>query len=239
VLRSRFYGEGDKIVTFLTRDFGKMSGIAKGAQKSKRRFVASLEPFTHVHLAFRSRPQNDLCFIESADIIRSARKLAFDLDRYAFSTYVVEIIDSMVEGREAEASLFDLAESTLARIDESPGTPDAMWLRYFETKVLSLTGLEPRFGYCNRCQRPSIAGGGHFRFDPRAGALACEACGDGTGMAVSEAAIASMLLLQGDRPDELPSSTRGEVRMLLQTFIGYHLRRPLRSPALLREILEA
>lgn len=200
--------------------------------------MASLEPFTHVRLAFRSRPQADLCFIESADIVRSARKLAFDLDRYAFSIYVVEIIDSMVEGQEAEASLFDLAESTLERIDGSAAAPDALWLRYFETKVLSLAGLEPRFERCHRCQRPSHDAGARFRFDPRGGTLRCDGCSDGSGMAVSEAAIASMLLLQRDLPDDLPSSTRGEVRMILQTFIAHHLRRPLRSPALLREILE-
>ena len=42
------YGESDKIVTFLTRDLGKVTGIAKGAKHSKRRFVNVLEPFTHV-----------------------------------------------------------------------------------------------------------------------------------------------------------------------------------------------
>lgn len=216
-----------------------MAGIAKGAQKSKRRFVASLEPFTHVRLAFRSRPHADLCFIEAADIVRSARKLAFDLDRYAFSTYVVELIDSMVEGQEADTALFDLAESTLERIDASSGAPDPLWLRYFEAKMLALTGLEPRFDRCHRCRRPSREPGVRFRFDPRGGAIACEFCGDGSGLAVTEAGIVSMLLLQENRPEELPAATRGEVRVLLQTFLNHHLRRPLRSPALLREILEA
>src|SRR5262249_13900999 len=116
VLRSRAYGESDKIVGFLSRDFGKFSGIAKGALRSKRRFVASLEPFTHVRLGFRIRGQSDLCFVESAEIVRAARKLAFDLDRYAYSTYTVELIDSMVEGREAEPAIFDLTETMLQRI---------------------------------------------------------------------------------------------------------------------------
>ena len=40
-MRSRAYGESDKIVAFLSRDFGKISGIAKGALRSKRRFVAT------------------------------------------------------------------------------------------------------------------------------------------------------------------------------------------------------
>jgi DNA repair protein RecO (recombination protein O) len=54
VLRGRPHGESDKIVTFLTKDWGKVTGIAKGAKRSQRRFVNVLEPFTHVQLRFRS-----------------------------------------------------------------------------------------------------------------------------------------------------------------------------------------
>ena len=56
VVRARVFGESDKIVTFLTRDLGKVTGIAKGAKRSKRRFVNVLEPFTHVSLRLRQRP---------------------------------------------------------------------------------------------------------------------------------------------------------------------------------------
>jgi DNA repair protein RecO (recombination protein O) len=35
VIRSFNYGESDKIVTFFTKDFGKIKGIAKGARRSK------------------------------------------------------------------------------------------------------------------------------------------------------------------------------------------------------------
>jgi len=42
VIRARVFGESDKIVTFLTRDLGKITGIAKGAKHSKRRSVNGL-----------------------------------------------------------------------------------------------------------------------------------------------------------------------------------------------------
>jgi DNA repair protein RecO (recombination protein O) len=235
VLRARHYGESDKIVSFLTRDFGKISGIAKGALRSKRRFVASLEPFTHVRLGFRTRRHDELCFIESADIVRGARRLAFDLDRYAYSTYVVELIDSMVEGREAEATVFELVEHTLAQIDSAPEPPVAEWLRAFEVNLLTLTGLEPRIDRCARCQRPpdeeSI-----FHFNPRTGMLLCHPCSDGTGMSVSGGALRYLAALKNGA-SHAPGSSAGEARVMLQTFIAHHTRRPLRSPALLREIL--
>jgi DNA repair protein RecO (recombination protein O) len=237
VLRTRSFGESDKIVSFLTRDFGKISGIAKGALKSKRRFVASLEPFTHVRLAFRTRRHQELCFIESADIVRAARRLAFDLDRYAYSTYVVELVDSMIEGQEAEAAIFELVERMLERVDSDLDPPVAEWLRAFEVKLLTLTGFEPRIDRCARCQRPSANGGeGNVHFNPRTGTLLCHACADGTGMSVSSDAIRYLAALKNDTPSA-PTPSAGEVRVILQTFIAHHARRPLKSPALLREIL--
>ena len=242
MLRSRTQGESDKIVTLLTREFGKLSGIAKGALRSRRRFVASLEPFTHVRLGFRSRTASDLCFIESADIVRSARKLAFDLDRYAYSTYVVDLTDSMVEGREAEPAIFDLVEEVLALIDASASSPVPEWLRAFETRLLNLTGLEPRLEACSGCRTSASSAAESLRFNPRTGNVLCHACGDGSGLSVSSDAITAILSLRRGpiQPRAaLPTSTATEVRILLQTFIAHHVRRPLKSPALLREILGA
>ena len=236
-MRTRTHGESDKIVSLLTRDFGKISGIAKGALRSRKRFVASLEPFTHVRLGFRSRSQNDLCFIESADIIRAARRLAFDLDRYAFATYVVELIDSMVEGREADAAVFDLVDQMLGRIDTSADPPAADWLRGFEVKLLTLTGFEPRLDRCARCQRFPADDDGVFHFNPRTGTIACGDCSDGGGLSISGAALRYLSKLKQGSLDGAQFAGAGEVRVLLQTFISHHVRRPLRSPALLREIL--
>ncbi len=204
--------------------------------RSKRRFVASLEPFTHVRLGFRTRGQSDLCFIESADIVRAARKLAFDLERYAYSTYVVELIDSMVEGREAEPAIFDLTEEMLQRIDSSPEAPAPEWLRYFEMRLLTLAGLEPQLERCVRCQQLPTDDSG-FHFNPRTGTMLCQVCADGSGMAVSSAAVQYLAALRNGSAKISPAASAGEIRVLLQTFIAHHVRRPLRSPALLREIL--
>ena len=73
VLRARDYAESDRIVTLLTRDYGKIGGIAKGAKASRHRFERKLEPFSHVMVHFRRRPHGELVFItraEAADLIQ-------------------------------------------------------------------------------------------------------------------------------------------------------------------------
>ena len=197
-----------------------------------------LEPFTHLRLGFRFRPRSELAFVEWGEIIRPTRNVTRDLDRYAWSTYVLEVIDCMVEGREAEPPLFDLAEELLREIDESyprPLAPDL--LRYFEARLLELTGFEPRLDTCSRCARPAGAAE-TLRFNPRTSTLQCDRCSDGSGMTVSPAAVEAILRLRRRHLDPgLANALATEVRVVLQTAIAHHVRRPLRSPALLREIL--
>ena len=48
VLTVRDYGEADLLVTFLTPGRGRLTGIAKHARKSRRRFAHCLEPLSRV-----------------------------------------------------------------------------------------------------------------------------------------------------------------------------------------------
>jgi DNA repair protein RecO (recombination protein O) len=50
VLRTHKLGEADRIVTVLARKSGRIRAVAKGVRRTKSRFGARLEPFTHVDL---------------------------------------------------------------------------------------------------------------------------------------------------------------------------------------------
>ena len=68
ILRARSYRESDKIVSFLTRDFGKLTGIAMGAKKSRRRFANCLDPLTRVRVYFRTRKSHEVKSIDFAGL---------------------------------------------------------------------------------------------------------------------------------------------------------------------------
>ena len=118
VLRTRAYAESDKIVTFLSRDWGKLTGIAKGAKRSRRRFVNVLEPFTHVQLRFRPSRSGDLMFILGCELIQAFRRPSADLERFALASYVVELADVMVAGREAGQEMYDLVLAGLSTLED-------------------------------------------------------------------------------------------------------------------------
>jgi DNA repair protein RecO (recombination protein O) len=52
VLFKRAYGESDKIIRLFTRASGKIGAIAKGANRSQKRFMNTLEPFNHINVEY-------------------------------------------------------------------------------------------------------------------------------------------------------------------------------------------
>ncbi len=53
VLKVAEHGEADKLVTCYSRELGRMTGLAKGAKRSSRRFVNKLEEFSLLQLFYR------------------------------------------------------------------------------------------------------------------------------------------------------------------------------------------
>ena len=60
ILRKTNYSEADLIVSFLTRDFGKIDGLAKYGRRSIKRFGNVLGSIGLVELYFKVQPGRDL-----------------------------------------------------------------------------------------------------------------------------------------------------------------------------------
>lgn len=108
VIQSRHYGESDKIVTFFTRDFGKVKGIAKGARRSKKRFQNALEIFSHLRLIFFDREGMGLMRAESCDILHHFPRIRENFKKILYGNYYLELINEMAGEREENAEAFDL-----------------------------------------------------------------------------------------------------------------------------------
>lgn len=172
VLRWRPYGESDKIVTLLSRDFGKLTGIAKGAARSKRRFANSLEPLARVRVHFRQRPEASLAFLESSELLAPPGMLS-DPRRFAYGSYLSELVDRLTAEGQPAADLHALLAEALAELEKGPAT--AAFLRSFELKLLARLGVGPEFEHCVGCERP-FETADNAALDPARGAFLCPAC---------------------------------------------------------------
>ena len=100
VLKSLSYGESDLIVTFYSREFGKINGIAKGAKRSKKRFANVFEPFSLTNIIFSRKNRDALAFIESCDIIDHYAAIRRDLEKTLTASYFIDLTDHFsLEGK--------------------------------------------------------------------------------------------------------------------------------------------
>lgn len=241
VIRARAFGESDKIVTFLTQDLGKVTGIAKGAKRSKRRFVNVLEPFTAVDVTLHLRPHSDLAFVSACELVEAFHTFARDLDKFAYASYVLELTDRMIRAQEAGAETYRLVRDVLRLLDR--GQPASGILRAFELHLLRLTGYEPVFHECQGCGTPHTASGRMY-VQPLRGGIRCAGCREeGRAYLASEETIERLIGLQASTFDDGDAATfvlspgaASEARALVRSFFAASLTKPLASERLIDDL---
>lgn len=236
VLRSVDYGESDRIVTFFTREHGKLPAFARAARKSQRRFGGALEPFQRLRIRFRDR-RGDLASLASATIEEGRPSLLADYDLIARASYLTELVTEATREREAHPELFDLLDRGFDLLASpafaaAPTPKREAWRCTFELKLLDLAGYRPVLDACAMCGTTEAA---RFRFAPERGAVLCGACAMGSGGVPVSAGTLRLLqaaldadLTRLDRlvfsPDQLD-----EARALLGAFLRWQLGKELKS----------
>jgi DNA repair protein RecO (recombination protein O) len=175
VLRARDYAESDRIVTLLTRDFGKLSGIAKSAKASRRRYERKLEPFSCVTLFFKRRPMGQLVFITRAERGEMAHPtIEDDLGKIALGSYMLELADALTT-EEAEAThVYNVLGDALTALGQ--GQASAALRNAYELKLLRAAGYGLEFGRCRLCSNVADANGSAVYFVVSRGGIVCTQC---------------------------------------------------------------
>ena len=242
VLRTRVHGESDKIVTFLTQDWGKITGIAKGAKRSRRRFVNVLELFTHVALRFRPSRSDGLAFILGCDWIQTFRSPGQDLQKFACASYMTELTDVMVAGREAGQEIYLLLLHSLSALEDHPTLP-ALFLPAFELRLLIDVGYAPNMTDCQLCGTALTPDDQTLAFSPSLSGLVCPQCTAQAGATFrlsTETLMLFQVWLASEQsvfplPDISPRAAQ-ETRALVARLLAQHLPRPLKSTTFLDQM---
>jgi DNA repair protein RecO (recombination protein O) len=235
VLRTRPFGESDKIVSFLTERFGKVTGIAKGALRSRKRFVNSLEPLAMVNLRFQDHPHNGLVFILNADLTIGYRQLTSSLESICHATYLVEITDGLVGEREESVAVYKHLRDSLRYLEQHDTS--LRFLTAFELKLLRLVGYQPMLDHCKRCGRNRFeVTARRWYFSLLDGGIFCDSCADSPRETLSLDAkalevLTALLAEPGDLSSSfsLPLSVIKDMRAVMLRFIQFHMVREIRS----------
>jgi DNA repair protein RecO (recombination protein O) len=230
VLRTQKLGEADRIITVLTRRHGKVRAVAKGVRRTKSKFGARLEPFSHVDLQLYTGRNLDI--VSQAESIRSyGTPIAADYPAYTAGTAVLETADRLTaEEKEPSLRLFLLVIGALRSLAEQ-AHPAGLVLDAFLLRAMSVAGWEPALGNCARCGEA----GPHRHFSVPAGGSVCPSCRP-TGSAMPHPVTVEHLeaLLSGDWAvaESSQGAQRREGSGLVAALLQWHLERGLRSLSL-------
>lgn len=155
VLKLMDYRETSKIVTFYTRQIGKLSGIVKGARRSKNKFGASLEPMSEVSLVVYNNERREIQTVSQCDLLESFCRISEDLEKMAVGLAMIELVNTVAHEQEQNTSLYDLLLVSLSVLNRA--TKNFLNLLYrFEIGLAFALGFGFSFTSCMSCGRTII-----------------------------------------------------------------------------------
>ena len=186
VLRVIAFSETSCIVTLMTREFGKMTAIAKGARRPKSPFEAALDVLAICRIVFLDKSSGGMSLLTEAKLERRFRSSATNLNRLYAGYYIVELLSSLTGEGDSNPELFDLAVETIKTVDSNKTDESQLneKLLRFEIKLLELLGHLPMLTKCVSCGREKT-NLTRVSFGLNSGGILCKACCRGKSNIVS------------------------------------------------------
>lgn len=222
VLRAVDYRDADRIVTLLTRELGKVSALARGARRSKRRFGGSLEPCCLLSVEL-GETRSDLHRLAQASVKQAFAGILTDLRRITVAGACLEVARELVPMSEPDERVFDVVVELFTALDAGGGD-ELLWA--FTLRLLALLGFTPGLDVCALTGERAPEGQAAL-FSPREGSIVSRAAGGGP-VYLTGATRSRLVAALGNTwasPEPWSERHQREARQLLEGFIEHQLGR--------------
>lgn len=239
VLQRYTLGEGDRLISFLSRSMGRVRGTAAGARKPKSRFGSTLERLSHIRIWFFERETRDLVRISQCEIIESFFDAFSDYPSSVALALFAEITEHVLPEREASDANFRLLllAAQAVKRTRKPEIP----LAYFSLWTVKLGGWLPALDRCSACGK-AIPEDQSAYFLASASLLACAKCRKAGMRTLSPAVLVAARRMLSERLDRFAENSSvvetrvaRELADAMLDVIEFQIDRKLSS----RELLEA
>ena len=185
VLRTFPLGEGDRLVSFLDRQSGRLRGVARGARMPKSRFGSTLELLSYIRIWYFERENRELVRINQCELIESFLDLQRDYQAGVYLALLSEVTEAVLGEREIADPQFRLL-LLAARAIRTNGPSPAI-LAYFSLWTVRLGGW---LGSLEQCAQCGTAFGKEGAFaSPGSSGLSCADCREEWAKPISQVAL--------------------------------------------------
>ncbi|MCA9065543.1 MAG: DNA repair protein RecO [Planctomycetaceae bacterium] len=173
VIRQADFSESSRVVTFFSKEFGKLAALAKGAKRLKGPFDAALDLLSECRVVFIRKSSGALGLLTEARLQTRFRPQPADLSSLYGGYYIAELLNVLTEEYDPHPVLYDLAVEALAGLASSSSS--ASIIVQFEVGILKEIGVFPNLLECSVCGG-EVALTGRFAHWVSQGGLLCEGC---------------------------------------------------------------
>jgi DNA repair protein RecO (recombination protein O) len=241
ILQVEPYGESDLLVEFFSRFQGRLKGMAKGAKKSKKRFVHCFEPLNRVRLWLFEKPNYSLVRIDQGEVIESFSEIRRHLRKWGLALYCVEMIPSLFAVADPHPEVFELLKQALGRLAEKK--PEQEIFEILRLRLLRAAGYGLHLDGCTGCGKKveelrepvfSFTGGG----------LYCPACLQGeSGQCLSRGTVETLRRMMTMAVPQVfrirfTREVAEEIEPLMHTFTEQMLGKTLKAARYLKQMQE-
>ena len=234
LLVRKFKGS-QRVVTFYTREHGKVEAVAAGIGKPGSSLAGAVEPFALSRLFLATG--KDLDRLTQAQALEAFPQIPGSLEAYGYASWIAELTARATEPGQASPDLFDFLLASLRAL--AAGVSGPLAAAAYALALLELLGLSPVLDECTLCGGP-LEGLAFFRAE--AGGMICADCrATAGGILISGGARGLLHGLRRLPPERLgalkvsPEEAR-EVLGLIRRHLAYHLGFTLRSEEFLRQL---
>jgi DNA repair protein RecO (recombination protein O) len=226
VLRSTKYKDSDKIFTLFTKEYGKISAIARGVRKISSRRGGNLDTLNLISVKIHES-SNGIKNIEEVKTIESSKNIKKDLAKSLKAYYIAELIHKSTEEGEKLEPIFDLLIKFL-KILEKNGYSGDLFVTYFETNLMKLLGYELTLDRCRKCGRSLDENWDKYTFNLETGSIECEKCSK-FGIEMSKKCALAFKSVSNGKMNKEMHSFFPEMDKIMKMYIGRKLESKFKS----------
>ncbi len=221
VLFKRAYGESDKIIRLFTRTSGKIAVIAKGANKSQKRFMNALEPFNYLNVEYFEKPGGGMARLENADIKETHEGIEKSFRKTCIASFFTELVDKLTKEREPHETLFLAVRGVLGAVkDREFSYADVL---HHQLQILNLMGFMPNLDSCVYCGT-IVPESQNVYFSKQRGGILCRTCAMSIpSTKYSQFVIPNLVLIRNREGTSLSMGFKNQAQEIMEGFMSFHL----------------
>lgn len=233
VIRLVDYSETSQVVTFFTREFGKVGALAKGGRRLRGPFSGALDLLSVCRIVLIRKHSDSLDLLTDAERVKGFAPLRNSLQVLYAGYYIAELLLELTHDDDPYPLLFDAAAESLRDLES--GGNCRLVLRRFELALLRETGHMPHLDGCVACSR-ELESSSPMWFGVAAGGTLCPSCANaarGT-IRLSPGSVKVLQLLANAESTQwrrlkLQAAVNGEIRAVTRSAITYLVGHELRT----------